>query len=52
MLKEEQPKNAENHEEDAQETASIINIEDSSLLDQHAPILELILLKRKLNQTQ
>ena len=40
MLKEEQPKKEENHEEDAQETASIINKEDSSLLDQHAPILE------------
>ena len=40
MLKEEQPKKEENHEEDAQETASSINKEDSSLLDQHAPILE------------
>ena len=40
MLKEEQPKKEANHEEDAQETASNINKEDSSLLDQHAPILE------------
>ena len=40
MLKEEQPKKEANHEEDAQETASNINKEDSSLLDKHAPILE------------
>ena len=40
MLKEDQPKKEENHEEDAQETASNINKEDSSLLDKHAPILE------------
>ena len=40
ILKEEQPKKEENHEEDAQETESSINKEDSSLLDKHAPILE------------
>ena len=40
MPKEEQPKKEANHEEDAQETASNINKEDSSLLDKHAPILE------------
>ena len=47
MLKEEQPKKAANHEEDAQETASIINKEDSSLLDQHAPILEVDSVEKK-----
>ena len=40
MLKEHQPKKEEIHEEDAQETASSTNKEDSSLLDKHAPILE------------
>ena len=47
MLKEEQPKKEANHEEDAQETASIINKEDSSLLDQHAPILEVDSVEKK-----
>ena len=40
MLKEEQSKKEENHEKDAQETESNIKIEDSSLLDNQAPILE------------
>ena len=40
MLKEEQPKKEENHEEDTQETESNINKEDSSLLDKQAPIQE------------
>ena len=40
MLKEEPPKKEANHEEDAQETASSTNKEDSSSLDKHAPILE------------
>ena len=40
MLKENQPKKEENHEEVAQETTSNINKEDSSLLDKQAPILE------------
>ena len=40
MPKEEQPKKEENHEEDAQEKASSFNKEDSSIVDKHAPILE------------
>ena len=35
MLKEEQPKKAANHEEDAQETASSINKEDTSIEDKN-----------------
>ena len=35
MLKEEQPKKEENHEEDAQETASSINKEDTSIEDKN-----------------
>ena len=35
MLKEEQPKKEENHEEDVQETASSINKEDTSIEDKN-----------------
>ena len=47
MLEEEQSNNAENHEKDAQETASSVKIEDSSLLDQHTPTLELDSFEKK-----
>ena len=40
MLKVDQPKKEEKHEEDTQETELNINKEDSSLLDNQAPILE------------